>query len=483
MGVGTQVVSSEAPVSSTSDAQANSCQILIDGGDIAKDDNVAMAANSEAPGSRAVAAGSAAEEVPQPLRELAAWVRTDIAKRGSLPAGNDVASEGGSGAGSAVVPPLSCGAGMAAAGPADIGAGFIAAATQPSCVLREQQRTPAAPSTSTGGGGGGPNGGCMGSRDGKAVAKWTTAMVGPSTVPFVPPNPERLDKCAEEWLRRLGEAMPAVREAVAKARAEAEASAVAAKIAAEMQEKRRLRLFEGPNACSLPLTPVGTMGGGSIASASPGAASLAGSLGSAVGSSQKLPERSRPGSPPAFGYQTDAPAPEGGPSGLGHPEVTSQTCNFAAARGASNASAASIGTVGSPPTIISGVSSLLTGFDRLFSENRLAEPNSPQPPGPIKFRVQVPMQYPGVQFRKSKNLNDRYLKYAKNGTIIRGFVEEDGEWIRLADAIYLPMRVNGVQILEAMDENGKNGKGFWFACGQGGMEEEEEVLSNLDEIK
>jgi len=90
------------------------------------------------------------------------------------------------------------------------------------------------------------------------------------------------------------------------------------------------------------------------------------------------------------------------------------------------------------------------------------------------------VQYPGVQFRRSKNLNDRYDKYAKNGILVRGVVEDDGHWLKLSDTVFLPVRINGLQILEEVDD-AKSGKSLWFACGQGTLEEEEEVLSNLDD--
>merc|ERR1712187_511129 len=50
------------------------------------------------------------------------------------------------------------------------------------------------------------------------------------------------------------------------------------------------------------------------------------------------------------------------------------------------------------------------------------------------FRVSVPS---GVQYRKSKNLADRYSRYAYNGTIIVGVVE--GEWLCVDRETFLPL--------------------------------------------
>mmetsp|Transcript_33419 Transcript_33419/g.77609 ORF Transcript_33419/g.77609 Transcript_33419/m.77609 type:complete len:258 (-) Transcript_33419:226-999(-) len=110
--------------------------------------------------------------------------------------------------------------------------------------------------------------------------------------------------------------------------------------------------------------------------------------------------------------------------------------------------------------------------------------------GGATFRVQVPRQYPGVQYRKSKNLNDRYPRYAKLGTVVTGHVEDDGEWLRISDHVFLPMKVGGVQILEpslndalgsATADSGKTLKSLWFACSQGNHGEEQEVVTDLKE--
>lgn len=70
--------------------------------------------------------------------------------------------------------------------------------------------------------------------------------------------------------------------------------------------------------------------------------------------------------------------------------------------------------------------------------------------GPELFRVEVPRPYPGVQYRKSKDLNERHNKFAANGETVEGIVEDDGEWLRISADVYVPMRVGSVQILQPL---------------------------------
>eukprot|EP00930_Biecheleria_cincta_P094119 TRINITY_DN8492_c0_g1_i1.p1 TRINITY_DN8492_c0_g1~~TRINITY_DN8492_c0_g1_i1.p1 ORF type:complete len:564 (+),score=121.58 TRINITY_DN8492_c0_g1_i1:63-1694(+) len=65
--------------------------------------------------------------------------------------------------------------------------------------------------------------------------------------------------------------------------------------------------------------------------------------------------------------------------------------------------------------------------------------------GSVNYVVKVPKNYPGLQYRKSKNLEDRDTRYAKDGEVMAGQVE--GDWLRLkgrggeAD-VFLPMKVS-----------------------------------------
>mmetsp|Transcript_45255 Transcript_45255/g.141874 ORF Transcript_45255/g.141874 Transcript_45255/m.141874 type:complete len:868 (-) Transcript_45255:116-2719(-) len=92
------------------------------------------------------------------------------------------------------------------------------------------------------------------------------------------------------------------------------------------------------------------------------------------------------------------------------------------------------------------------------------------------FRIQVPKPYPGVQYRKSKCLDDRYPRFAENGTVVSGRVEDGGEWLKVGDNIYLPMRVGAVRIMEPMPgqaspsvQRSGSSEGFWswLACCKG----------------
>lgn len=68
------------------------------------------------------------------------------------------------------------------------------------------------------------------------------------------------------------------------------------------------------------------------------------------------------------------------------------------------------------------------------------------------FRIQVPSPYPGVQFRKSMHLDDRYSRYAKQGQTVEGVVEGGGEWLRISDKIFLPMKVGPVGIMQPISK-------------------------------
>merc|ERR1712113_1140682 len=53
------------------------------------------------------------------------------------------------------------------------------------------------------------------------------------------------------------------------------------------------------------------------------------------------------------------------------------------------------------------------------------------------FRVQVPKPYPGVQYRKTKCMDDKAARYAKHGELVSGDIE-DGEWLRVNHDRFLP---------------------------------------------
>ena len=69
-----------------------------------------------------------------------------------------------------------------------------------------------------------------------------------------------------------------------------------------------------------------------------------------------------------------------------------------------------------------------------------------------EFKVSVPKPYPGVQYRRSKDLEERYSRYAENGTVVFGQLEADGQWLRISGNIFLPVRVGQIHILDEADE-------------------------------
>eukprot|EP00929_Paragymnodinium_shiwhaense_P017072 TRINITY_DN12599_c0_g1_i1.p1 TRINITY_DN12599_c0_g1~~TRINITY_DN12599_c0_g1_i1.p1 ORF type:complete len:593 (+),score=149.60 TRINITY_DN12599_c0_g1_i1:81-1859(+) len=91
-------------------------------------------------------------------------------------------------------------------------------------------------------------------------------------------------------------------------------------------------------------------------------------------------------------------------------------------------------------------------------------------PGTVSFRVNVAPPYPGVQFRKTKSLSDRYNKYAQTGEIVAGTVEDNGKWLKMGKDLYLPIMLNEVVLLQEVKKEDKmssmadnNGLGWWWA--------------------
>jgi len=72
---------------------------------------------------------------------------------------------------------------------------------------------------------------------------------------------------------------------------------------------------------------------------------------------------------------------------------------------------------------------------------------APAPMSKRIYRVRVPPAYPGVQFRRSKDLSDRYPRYVLDGALVAGDI--DGEWLRVDADAFLPRRVGDTEVLEA----------------------------------
>lgn len=81
----------------------------------------------------------------------------------------------------------------------------------------------------------------------------------------------------------------------------------------------------------------------------------------------------------------------------------------------------------------------------------------------IAYVVEVPAPYPGLQYRQSKDLDDRLQRYARDQATIHGIVEDAGKWLRLSDGSYLPIEVGGKHVLRLAageEEPGSGGAGF-----------------------
>jgi len=69
-------------------------------------------------------------------------------------------------------------------------------------------------------------------------------------------------------------------------------------------------------------------------------------------------------------------------------------------------------------------------------------------PGTEAFIVKVPPPFPGLQYRQAKDLSGRLPRYAKDGTVVYGFVEDESCWLKVGDGHFLPMKVGGKCVLE-----------------------------------
>lgn len=69
-------------------------------------------------------------------------------------------------------------------------------------------------------------------------------------------------------------------------------------------------------------------------------------------------------------------------------------------------------------------------------------------PGMEAFIVRVPQTFPGLQYRQSKDLSGRLPRYAKDGTVVHGFVEDESAWLKVGSGHFLPMKVGGKCVLE-----------------------------------
>lgn len=104
-------------------------------------------------------------------------------------------------------------------------------------------------------------------------------------------------------------------------------------------------------------------------------------------------------------------------------------------------------------------------WDRVTNQCQQQSPTptaaSPPAEAPLvraSFRVRVPAPHPGLQYRRSKHLGDRYQRYVENGSTVTGQVEDDGTWLRLSHNVFLPMRIDGNQVLEPLPAGQENAR-------------------------
>jgi len=71
-------------------------------------------------------------------------------------------------------------------------------------------------------------------------------------------------------------------------------------------------------------------------------------------------------------------------------------------------------------------------------------------PDGMQLRCLVPKPFPGVQYRRSKDLNDRWPKYIEGGAMVCGFPEfdEETDWLRVSNRVFLPLRRGPSRIFE-----------------------------------
>lgn len=107
-----------------------------------------------------------------------------------------------------------------------------------------------------------------------------------------------------------------------------------------------------------------------------------------------------------------------------------------------------------PSTQLPVESCLASAPQRPPERSRLMSLDTGQDQSPRQFRVQVPKPYPGLQYRTSKNLQDRYNSHVEDGAIVVGVLEDNGEWLRLENNLFLPVKVRGSRMLRPLDESG-----------------------------
>jgi len=77
----------------------------------------------------------------------------------------------------------------------------------------------------------------------------------------------------------------------------------------------------------------------------------------------------------------------------------------------------------------------------------LVQADDHQPHHLLAFIVQVPPDYPGLQYRRSKNIDDRLEFYEASGKGVYGYLEDRGKWLHVRTGLYLPVEVGNSRVL------------------------------------
>eukprot|EP00927_Polykrikos_kofoidii_P079328 TRINITY_DN7610_c0_g1_i1.p1 TRINITY_DN7610_c0_g1~~TRINITY_DN7610_c0_g1_i1.p1 ORF type:complete len:399 (-),score=68.03 TRINITY_DN7610_c0_g1_i1:59-1255(-) len=84
-----------------------------------------------------------------------------------------------------------------------------------------------------------------------------------------------------------------------------------------------------------------------------------------------------------------------------------------------------------------------------------------------KFEVRAPKTKAGVQYRRSKALHDTIPYFARNGSTVEGKVENNGDWLRASENMYLPIKLGGTPLLDPVPGGSEDAfervarDGFW----------------------
>lgn len=93
-----------------------------------------------------------------------------------------------------------------------------------------------------------------------------------------------------------------------------------------------------------------------------------------------------------------------------------------------------------------------------------------------QFRVRVPKPYPGLQYRRAKDLNAKcHNRFAENGTVVNGQLVDSAEWLKVDTGEFLPTRVGMINILEELRNEEDEKEGCAWCTGDDGSAQKANV--------